>query len=303
MKRSSVVRVVACVVGVALTGCAGLRSGGKDNPVVASVNGEAIRLADLTKSLQQIPKESQVDTRSSIGRRAVLDSLVNQKLLWQEAEKAGIPERQAIKDWVKAQEEQVILNQLVYEKFGQRLTASDEETEKYYEANKDSLVVPERRHVRHIVVETEEEAKEIREKLESGGDFEKLAEEESLEDWKAKGGDLGFIEQRSIIPEFGEVAFSLKVDELSEPVKTQFGYHIIQVKEIQEPRQLELDELRDEIKRVILQQKRNALLSNWISQLRAESNIVVNGAVLARSSNYQLEVLGVDPVPAPPEEK
>src|SRR5579884_277795 len=99
------------------------------------------------------------------------------------------------------------------------------------EYGKDVPRTSEQVHARHILVATEDEAKKIREQLVNGADFATLAKEKSIDSTKDKGGDLGWFGRGVMVPEFEQAAFSLKVGEISQPVKTQFGYHIIQVLE------------------------------------------------------------------------
>ncbi len=97
------------------------------------------------------------------------------------------------------------------------------------EFGKDVPRTSEQVHARHILVATEDEAKKIREDLVGGADFATLAKEKSTDSTKDKGGDLGWFGRGVMVPEFENAAFSLKVGEISQPIKTQFGYHIIQV--------------------------------------------------------------------------
>ena len=284
--------VVFLVCGCALGPGKGPGSG---STVVATVNNRAITLEQLNAGLRSLPRNSSIDPNTSLGRRSVLDTMINQELLLQEAKKAAIPERKDIKEAIKAQSDQLVLNQLIYEKFGRRLDVTDEETEAYYGGNKESFVMPERRHVRHILVDREEMAEKVKKELSEGADFEELVEEYAVEEGKKNGGDLGYIEKSNIIPEFGDAAFSLKLDEVGGPVKTQLGYHVIQVLDIKEPEQLDFDSVRDAIKRLLMLQKQEALVGSWVNEIKAKADITVKGSELARSSNYQLETLSLQP--------
>ena len=264
------------------------------NPAVAAVavvNGKMITLKELSARLRNLTQDSLIDPNTGLGRRAVLDGMINQELLLQEAEKAAISEREDIKEVIKAQAEQLILNQLIFEKFGQRLDVTDAEAEAYYKANKESFVVPERRHVRHILADSEEIAGKARKELSKGADFTETEEEYAIETGRENGGDLGYIERGNIIPEFSEAAFSLKLNEISEPVKTQLGYHIIEVLDVTESQPLEYDSVKDAIKRLLMVRKRDTLVGNWLDELRAGADISVRGREISRSAKYTLETL------------
>lgn len=112
---------------------------------------------------------------------------------------------------------------LLQEKATKDVEVTDEEIKNYYEQGKYEL------NARHILVADEETANEVVEKLNNGGDFAKLAEEYSQDGSASNGGELGWFTVGSMVPEFNDAAYALEVNEISEPVKSQFGYHIIQV--------------------------------------------------------------------------
>lgn len=132
------------------------------------------------------------------------------------------------------------------------IEVSDEEIEKYYERMKTEI------EARHILVEDEETAKEMKDKLEKGEDFAKLAEENSTDEASAaEGGNLGFFTVGSMLPEFEDAAFSMDVDEISDPVQSDFGFHIIEVtdkKEVEEDIG-SLEDNKSEIRRNIVEGK------------------------------------------------
>lgn len=124
--------------------------------------------------------------------------------------------------------------------------------------------VAEQAHARHILVETEEEANQVLERLEAGEDFAALAEELSTDTGSAaNGGDLGFVPQGSFVPAIDEAVFNLPIGQVSEPIETQFGWHIVEVLE-REERELSPSDYS---------QLQNSALSNWISEAREEAEI------------------------------
>lgn len=151
-----------------------------------------------------------------------------------------------------------LINAMVADEQDKVEEPSDEAIEAFYEKEKDNMFAkPESRRVRHILINdgnfpdadeeeipelSEELAQELYQRLLDGEDFAELAEEYSQCPSSEDGGDLGHIEKNDVVKEFGEVAFSVELDEIAEPVESQFGWHIIEVTEIQEPGYYELDD-------------------------------------------------------------
>jgi peptidyl-prolyl cis-trans isomerase D len=132
------------------------------------------------------------------------------------------------------------------------------EIEKYYQENKESYRVPEKTRVRHILIKVRgarERIKEVKKRLKEGEDFEKLAKEFSQCPSKEKGGDLGFFKKGDMVPEFEKVAFRLKEGEISRPVRSRFGYHLIKLEEREESYIPPLDEVKEKIKRTLKEEK------------------------------------------------
>lgn len=122
----------------------------------------------------------------------------------------------------------------------------------YYDSHIDEYEHPESVHARHILLEAEEEAKNVLKKARAGEDFAELARQFSTGPTKASGGDLGFFERGKMVKEFEDAAFGMEAGGISEVVKTQFGYHVIKVEERKEPFTDEFDSVKEEVKNTLL---------------------------------------------------
>lgn len=157
------------------------------------------------------------------------------------------------------------------------ITVEEEELKEFYEEQKESLVYPERVNVGHILVETEAEAKEVIAELQEGADFQELALEKSIDPSVAENkGVLGDItRESSLVPEFIEEAFSLDSGEFSqEPVKTDYGYHVLWNFERKEAGQASYDEAKDYLQQEALAEKQQERYSEYIGGLRSNVKLL-----------------------------
>ena len=139
--------------------------------------------------------------------------------------------------------------------------ASDEAAQKFFEDYLAGRTPAEEIHARHILVETEEEAKEVVAALEGGADFAELAKENSTGPSGPQGGDLGWFTAEQMVPEFSKVAYETPVGEFSQPVKTQFGWHVIEVEEKREQPAPSFEEVEGEIREALAREaQRNVIL-------------------------------------------
>jgi parvulin-like peptidyl-prolyl isomerase len=157
------------------------------------------------------------------------------------------------------------------------VTVEEEEIKKFYEEQKEVLIYPERVNVGHILVETEEEAKEVITELKQGADFQELALEKSIDPSVAENkGVLGDItKESSLVEEFIEEAFSLSSGEFSqEPVKSEYGYHVLWNFERKEAGQASYDEVKDHLQQELLAQKQQERYNEYIEGLRSNGKLL-----------------------------
>jgi foldase protein PrsA len=155
-----------------------------------------------------------------------------------------------------------------------RVEITDEEIKTYFDDNKESYSESEQVKASHILVEDETIAKEVKDKLDKGADFAKLAKEYSTDTSNAEnGGDLGYFGRGAMVAEFEEVAFSLAENKISDPVKSEFGYHIIQVLDKKEAKAAVYEEHIEEIKSALFDEKFQTEYTTWLEEKKEEYDI------------------------------
>ena len=199
----------------------------EEDQVVAIVNGESIRLSRLQDALQAFGKDlGQLDPQTFY--ITIMDRVIDQNLAARAGKDAGLLDTLAVKARLKAARAAVLADAYM-QKIGEEAMSEVALRRRYEALGKDGI---KQVKARHILVKTEELAKEIIELLGLGGDFVALAKEHSVGPSGPKGGDLGFFGEGQMVPPFSKAAFALVAGEHTKtPVKTQFGFHVIKVME------------------------------------------------------------------------
>ncbi len=163
--------------------------------------------------------------------------------------------------------EDVTVNIKLEKLLSQRIKITDEEIQEHFQDHQEAYAVEEQIKVSHILVENEQEAQEIKTLLAEGGNFNDLARERSTDPGsKEQGGDLGMITRGEMGEEFDQVAFALQPGQISDPVKSEYGYHIIKVDEKTEARPGTLEENYEKIKDNLFQQKMELEYPIWLGE-------------------------------------
>ncbi len=236
--------------------------------ILAVVAGEQITAADLDVYLQGVPREQQAYASNPAFREQFLEQLISLYLFAKKGEEDKIEESEEFqKVMVNARRE--ILAQFAMRDTLQNVEATDEECSNFYEANQSQFQKPETVSARHILVESEERAAEILAELQAGEKtFEAAAMQFSTCPSGQKGGDLGAFGRGQMVPEFEEAAFAAEVGQVVGPVKTQFGAHLIKVEAKNEAELASFDEVKEQIRQHLVQQKQGKIYTNTLNTLK-----------------------------------
>jgi peptidyl-prolyl cis-trans isomerase C len=238
------------------------------DPVVATVNGQPIRLSELEVAQQSLPQQYRNMPLQAVFP-ALLDRIIDSKLVVQEGKKSKVTEDPAFKKRMAFVEDQVLQDFWIQREIARQVTA--DKLQKRYEERLKQMPTEEEVHARHILVSTEDEAKALIAEIKKGTAFDKLAKEKSTDKASgAEGGDLGWFKKSDMVKEFADAAFNLKKGELTEaPVKTQFGYHVIKVEDRRKAPPPAFEEMADQLKEEMAREAVTAQLD----QLRSGAKI------------------------------
>jgi len=243
--------------------------------IIARVGDEQITSGDVEMILSQIPAQYRPRYSTLQGRRELVDAIVSMKMLAWEADRRGISEKPDVKIKLDYMIDQTLARALE-EELRDNIKAEDKDIEKYYKENPDKYVTPAKVKARHILVDTQEEAEQLLEKIRAGADFAEVAREKSKCPSAQKGGDLGWFEKGKMDPAFEKAAFDLKKGEVSGVVKSSFGYHIIKVENTKAAKTKTLDQAKKSIERTMAKDLLEKQLADLRDKIKGEASVVVN---------------------------
>jgi len=244
--------------------------------ILASFGDKTITLGEFNELWEEVPEEYKLQLDKSM----VLDQMISEKLLIQETKNMGLEEDKDVLEQIKKMTEQILVQALIEREILNKVKVNDEEVLEYYEQNKDSFTEKEQVHLYNILLETEEEAQNILEQLKAGEDFSEIAIEKSSGPSAAQGGDLGYVAKGTIIPEIEEVVFALESEELSEVVKTDFGFHILKISDKKAETVKTLEEVKEGILQTLLPDKQKEAFENLLEELKGKVEIEINEELL-----------------------
>ncbi len=272
---------------VALFGCkGGAPSGGttsagkKEGKVMAEVNGGSITTGDFERELKNLPEYLKAMADTPQGRKEMLDTMVIRELILQQASKDGLDKGPEIEEKLQDLRKRLVVEAYLKKKVETESNVSDEDLKKFYEQNKDKFKTGEQIKASHILVKTEQEAKSILDQIKAGGSFEELAKKNSVDSSAAKGGDLWWFGKGSMVPAFERAALALKEGQVSEVVKSDFGYHIIKLTGKRPAGIRPLEEVKEQIKGAIMPGKQQEVFQKIKEELKKTAKITIKEDVI-----------------------
>lgn len=234
---------------------------------LAKIGDKEITAQDVEFAINSLDPYQKQQFANEEGRKRILADLINQELFYLDAKENKLDEEENFKKEMELVKINMI-KQYAINKVLAGITITEDEKKKYYEENQDQFKKEETVHAKHILVDDESKAKEIAEKISNNEiSFEDAAKEYSSCPSNMNGGDLGEFSKGQMVPEFEKAAFEQKVGEVSEPVKTQFGYHLIKVENHSKASQLNYDEVQKDINDALSYNKQNEAFMSKLNEL------------------------------------
>lgn len=246
---------------------------------LATINGKPITFSEFELRWSQLPEYARKKYAGTEGHKRFLDELIDREVLIQEAKKRGIDRERTVLERIERFKERSILDVLVREEVDSRVTVSPEEVKAYYDNFKGTFTAPDEFRASHILVRTEGEATEVKKRLAQGEDFAALARKVSIDaTTKNKGGDLGVIKRGQTVAEFEKALMTMKTGEVSVPIATQFGYHVIILVDRSPGRALSFEEAKEQVKEQVLIDKKQQRFKDLVAALRTNAKLQVSDA-------------------------
>ena len=247
-----------------------------EKKILAKVGDKEISNLDIDSAIQGLDPYQAQQFQTEQGRKYVLEDLINQELLYMYAKDNKIDQDEAFRKEM-AEIEKNVLKQYVINQILTSVQVTDDEKRTFFEANKANFSNPPTANAKHILVDTEEKANEILAQIKAGEvTFEDAARAHSTCPSKDQGGDLGTFGRGQMVPEFEAATFAMEVGDISDPVKTQFGYHIIKLEAKNEESIPTYEEVADKVEKTLMFQKQGEVYQAKLNEVKAKFGDLVS---------------------------
>ncbi|MGH6659700.1 MAG: peptidylprolyl isomerase [Sphingomicrobium sp.] len=258
LKAPHRVLLAAVAAGALIVAPAALIFAQDSDPVVAKVNGSDIRQSDLTIAEEDVGQNLQQMTGDA-RRDYLINYVTDVMLVAKAAEDKKLADGNDFKQRLAFARSKLLMETLLQSEA--KAAVSDAALRKVYDDATKQMSSDQEVRARHILVGSEAEAKTVLDDLKKGGDFAELAKQKSKDPGGSEGGDLGYFTKDQMVPEFAEVAFKLEPGQLSDPVKTDFGWHIIRVEDKRTRQVPEFDAVKGQIETFVIRKAQVELVT------------------------------------------
>lgn len=274
----------ACLFPIVLLVCLhlGCRSKSQNAQIAAKAGNAVLTREELQKrmTLEGLPLNRENE---------FIENWINEELLVQEAQRQGIEKTDELKWEIEKVEKQYLINQLIEKTFAEKIRITDSNVSDFYEKNKTIFEADEDEvHLLQIMTKNMADAEMTLQEIKAGKPFEQAARDRSIDPFRDKGGDMGFVGRNDVIPELSRIAFSLPEGSLSSILKSNQGYHILKImKKHLKGETRDLQEVRDEITQRLRVDKERAVYYDLLYQLKNKQRVIVGDPENSKSSEAE----------------
>ncbi|MCX7913119.1 MAG: peptidylprolyl isomerase [Thermodesulfovibrionales bacterium] len=243
---------------------------------VAKIDGITLSKEYLTEQMNTLPEAAKQFFQGPGGMERFVDELVKKELLYLEAKKRGLDRDKEFQKRLEEFKKITLINALLDKEIEASPQVTEEEIKDYYEKNKEDFIINKQIRVSQILVKTEEDLNKVKEKLDKGEDFAKIASEMSADKTSRKaGGDIGFIKRGELSQDIERVIFSLKKGEISSPLKVNDGYRIIKITDMKGSI-IEFEKVKGLINQRLIAEKQKESFDKLIEKIKKNYKIEIN---------------------------
>lgn len=243
---------------------------------IAKVGSTVITEQALNQRLASLPQDAKNQITPQI-KANILDQMINEQLIVNAAKAARYQKTDEFKTEIEKVENQVLINMYLRDKVSQSIKITEKDLEAYYKNNLSIFGKQEQRKARHILVQDQKTADDIQRQLRNGADFALVASKRSLDTGsKANGGDLGWFTKGQLVPDFEKAVFAMRKGQISAPIQTQFGYHIILLEDTRVRDEISYEQARGQIQKLLTSEKQQELTTNLIKTLNDRFKVSKN---------------------------
>lgn len=243
-----------------------------EDTILAVVNGREIKNSNVNRFIKNLGNQRTDQFNTEQGRKKVLQELIQQELLYADAIDNHYDEDEEFLTKLDETEAEMLKQYAVY-KLLKTVNVTDEDVEEYYKENRTSFFRDTSFRASHILIKDEETANKVEKEITNGLSFEDAVQKYSLCPSKQKQGDLGFFQKGKMVKEFEDRVFEMEVGQISEPVKTQYGYHIIKLTDKKEAGIMPLEIIKDNLKRDLMRSKQNYYYNQKVEELKGKYTV------------------------------
>ncbi len=246
-----------------------------ENKTLAIVNGNEIKKSDLDFMFANLSPQVASQFIGPEGEKKLLSELINQKLLLVDALESNMDASEEFElELAKLKEN--LLSQFAVKKIIGSVTTDEAEAKSFYDEHPEYFMSPAQIRASHILVSEEEKANQLYEQIQGGADFAELAKDNSSCPSSSVGGDLNYFGKGQMVPEFEEAVFALEINQVSKPVKTQFGYHLIQLTDKKEEDKVPFEQAKENIIQNLTAQKQHDTYNAHLEELRKKYKVEIS---------------------------